>query len=109
VNDGCLAHSRQTSALRALAWEWREWCRLHFVTDPETFFGANPRYMLDLLLDEKDGELWRNLNVAQAGAPRSGRRVHIVRSGRGRRVARGALRNRRRRPAGDAAAHRLRL
>jgi hypothetical protein len=69
VNDGCLAHSRQTSALRALAWEWREWCRLHFVTDPETFFGANPRYMLDLLLDEKDGELWRNLNVARPGRP----------------------------------------
>ncbi|MDX6475519.1 MAG: hypothetical protein QOH95_1030 [Gaiellaceae bacterium] len=57
----------KTSALRALAWEWREWCRLHYVTDPETFFGSNPRYMLDLLLDEEDDELWRLLVLEDTG------------------------------------------
>jgi hypothetical protein len=57
----------KTSALRALAWEWREWCRLHYVTDPETFFGANPRYMLDLLLDEEDDDLWRLLVLEDTG------------------------------------------
>ena len=49
----------KTSALRALAWEWRNWCRLHYVTDPETFFGTNPRYMLDLILDEEEDGLWQ--------------------------------------------------
>jgi SpoVK/Ycf46/Vps4 family AAA+-type ATPase len=40
----------KTHALRALAWEWREWCELHYVTDPEQFFGS-AEYMLDVLLD----------------------------------------------------------
>ncbi|HEV7640259.1 MAG TPA: AAA family ATPase [Gaiellaceae bacterium] len=57
----------KTSALRALAWEWREWCRVHYVTDPETFFGTTPRYMLDLLLDEEDDELWRLLVLEDTG------------------------------------------
>jgi ATPase family associated with various cellular activities (AAA)/Domain of unknown function (DUF5925) len=57
----------KTSALRALAWEWRKWCRLHYVTDPETFFGSNPRYMLDLILDEEDDELWRLLVLEDTG------------------------------------------
>lgn len=58
----------KTSAVRALAWEWREWCRVHYVTDPEAFFGTNPRYMLDLLLDEEDDEeLWRLLVLEDTG------------------------------------------
>lgn len=57
----------KTSALRALAWEWREWCRVHYITDPETFFGANPRYMLDLLLEEEDDDLWRLLVLEDTG------------------------------------------
>ncbi|HEU5212000.1 MAG TPA: AAA family ATPase [Gaiellaceae bacterium] len=59
----------KTSALRALAREWRSWCRLHYVTDPETFFGQ-PRYMLDVLLEEpEDGErdLWRLLVLEDTG------------------------------------------
>jgi hypothetical protein len=57
----------KTSALRALAWQWRDWCRVHYVTDPEAFFGTSPRYMLDLLLDEEDDELWRLLVLEDTG------------------------------------------
>ncbi|MFN8223125.1 MAG: AAA family ATPase [Gaiellales bacterium] len=59
----------KTHALRALAWEWREWCAVHYVTDPETFFGGAPKYMLDVLLeeDEDDTEQWRLLILEDTG------------------------------------------
>jgi hypothetical protein len=63
----------KTSALRSLAWEWRSWCRLHYVVDPETFFGRAPRYMLEVLLDaehdedEGEDELWRLLVLEDTG------------------------------------------
>src|SRR3954454_23712018 len=58
----------KTHALRALAWEWREWCSFHYITDPETFFGGRPRYMLDVLLDEDDDdEDWRLLILEDTG------------------------------------------
>jgi hypothetical protein len=42
----------KTYALRALGWEWRGWCELHYVVDPEVFFGQRADYMLDVVLDE---------------------------------------------------------
>jgi hypothetical protein len=57
----------KTSALRALAWAWRTWCRIHYVTDPEVLFGANPRYMLDLVLNEEDDDMWRLLVLEDTG------------------------------------------
>lgn len=42
----------KTYALRALGWEWRSWCELHYVIDPEVFFGQRADYMLDVVLDE---------------------------------------------------------
>jgi hypothetical protein len=60
----------KTYALRALAWEWRSWCRLHYVTDPEVFFGDVASYMLDVLLEEpEDGEeeRWRLLILEDTG------------------------------------------
>ena len=39
----------KTHALRALAWEWREWCDFQFVVDPDQFF-SKPSYMLEALL-----------------------------------------------------------
>ncbi|HSZ05316.1 MAG TPA: AAA family ATPase [Solirubrobacteraceae bacterium] len=42
----------KTFALRALGWEWRSWCGLHYVIDPEVFFGQRADYMLDVVLDE---------------------------------------------------------
>ena len=58
----------KTYALRALAWEWRDWCALHYVTDPEAFFGARSDYMLEVLLDEADDadERWRLLATLPA-------------------------------------------
>ena len=42
----------KTYALRALGWEWRRWCELHYVIDPEVFFGQRADYMLDVVLGE---------------------------------------------------------
>ena len=42
----------KTYALRALGWEWRSWCELHYVIDPEVFFGQRADYMLDVVLDQ---------------------------------------------------------
>lgn len=42
----------KTYALRALGWEWRNWCELYYVIDPEVFFGQRADYMLDVVLDE---------------------------------------------------------
>jgi hypothetical protein len=61
----------KTYALRALGWEWRTWCDLHYITDPETFFGSSPAYMLDVLLsdddDEDDPDRWRLLVLEDTG------------------------------------------
>jgi hypothetical protein len=38
----------KTFALRALLWEWREWCAAHYVVDPEYLLGS-PSYMVDML------------------------------------------------------------
>lgn len=58
----------KTTAIRSLAWEWRSWCRLHYITDPEMFFGSTPRYLLDVLLDEDDDEdMWRLLVLEDTG------------------------------------------
>src|SRR4051812_12707963 len=42
----------KTYSLRALGWQWREWCEFHYVTDPETFFGR-PDYMLQVILEDE--------------------------------------------------------
>ena len=44
----------KTYALRATGWEWRDWCELHYVIDPEVFFGQRADYMVDVLLDDDD-------------------------------------------------------
>jgi hypothetical protein len=38
--------------LRALAWEWREWCQLHYIVDPDSFFGQHADYLMSVLLQE---------------------------------------------------------
>jgi len=40
----------KTFALRALAWEWRDWCDLHYVVDPDSFFGQHADYLMHVLL-----------------------------------------------------------
>jgi hypothetical protein len=56
----------KTHVVRALGWEWRDWCDLHYVTDPEEFFGR-AGYMLEVLVDEDDDERWRLLVLEDTG------------------------------------------
>jgi hypothetical protein len=58
----------KTYALRALAWEWRDWCELHYVTDPDQLFGGRTDYLLDIALEEPDDdEKWRLLVLEDTG------------------------------------------
>jgi ATPase family associated with various cellular activities (AAA) len=69
----------KTYALRALGWEWRNWCELHYVIDPEVFFGQRADYMLDVVLgqdsmfnfdDDEEGQherKWRLLVLEDTG------------------------------------------
>ena len=43
----------KTSALRALARAWSDWCAVSYVVDPEALLG-NPAYLLEILLDDHD-------------------------------------------------------
>jgi hypothetical protein len=45
------AGTGKTFALRALAWEWREWCQIHYVVDPDSFFGEHADYLMSVLLE----------------------------------------------------------
>ncbi len=45
-----LAGTGKTFALRALAWEWRDWCELHYIVDPDSFFGERADYLIGVLL-----------------------------------------------------------
>jgi hypothetical protein len=41
----------KTWALRALGREWKKWAKLHYITDPDAFFGT-AQYMLSVLLSD---------------------------------------------------------
>ncbi|MEU4794024.1 DUF5925 domain-containing protein [Micromonospora tulbaghiae] len=43
----------KTTALRALAHEWRRWCQVDCVLDPETLFG-DPAYLAEVAVGEDD-------------------------------------------------------
>lgn len=45
-----VAGTGKTFGLRALAWEWREWCDFHYIVDPDTFFGEHADYLMSVLL-----------------------------------------------------------
>lgn len=44
----------KTTALRALAQTWRQWAKVHYITDPERFFGTSADYMLQVMLQGED-------------------------------------------------------
>jgi uncharacterized protein DUF5925/ATPase family protein associated with various cellular activities (AAA) len=52
----------KTTALRALAQSWREWCEVDCVLDPERLFD-DPAYLMDVAIghDSDDDEQWRLL------------------------------------------------
>ncbi len=60
----------KTYSLRALGWQWRQWCSFHYVTDPETFFGR-PDYMLQVILedhgDAEEEHGWKLLILEDTG------------------------------------------
>jgi Domain of unknown function (DUF5925) len=43
------AGTGKTFALRALAWEWREWCEFKYIVDPDAFFGEKADYLMSVL------------------------------------------------------------
>jgi hypothetical protein len=51
----------KTTALRSLAKQWRAWCQLDFVLDPERLF-ASPGYLIEVIMGEDgDDKPWRML------------------------------------------------
>ena len=59
----------KTHAIRALAHDWRSWCDVHYVTDPEVFFGQPAAYMRDVLLDNDDYEFEQRDGTDEAPGP----------------------------------------
>lgn len=57
----------KTFAIRALAWEWRTWADVHYVTDPEVMFGTQSGYLADVLLDPDETKRWRVLVLEDTG------------------------------------------
>lgn len=57
----------KTYALRALAWEWRKWCSVHYITDPEALFGSNTGYLMQVLMRGGPSERWRLLVLEDTG------------------------------------------
>jgi hypothetical protein len=62
----------KTSALRALARVWSDWCATHFITDPEAFLGAGTSYLLDVLTAggvsrDTDGVAWKTIVLEDSG------------------------------------------
>ncbi len=43
----------KTFALRALAWEWRDWCEIDYIVDPDSFFGQHADYLMHVLLQSE--------------------------------------------------------
>ena len=51
----------KTTLLRALAREWRDWCQVDCILDPESLFG-HPAYLLEAILGGQDDDRpWRML------------------------------------------------
>lgn len=43
----------KTFALRGLASEWRKWCSVHYITDPESFFGRHADYLMSVIFSQE--------------------------------------------------------
>lgn len=73
-----VAGTGKTFGLRALAWEWRDWCDLHYVVDPDTFFGEHADYLMAVLLQPEyespivamrhrvEGGAWMSVGTSEA-------------------------------------------
>ncbi|CAO5150192.1 ATPase [Frankia sp. AiPs1] len=64
------AGTGKTTVLRALAHEWRSWCQVDCVLDPEALF-ADPAYMMEVAIgfdDDGEGEADAAESLTDAGA-----------------------------------------
>jgi len=61
----------KTFAIRALAWQWRQWCQFEYIFDPENLFGPHADYLARIVIDGNeagDGEAhWRMLVLEDTG------------------------------------------
>lgn len=57
----------KTNALRALSFEWRDWCDFTIVTDPDALFGSSASYMMEVLTVWETGERWHCIVLEDAG------------------------------------------
>lgn len=64
----------KTYAVRALAWEWREWCEFHYVTDPDALFAQGSSYLIQMVTQRAGrrcgtagGDRWRCLVLEDTG------------------------------------------
>jgi hypothetical protein len=55
------AGTGKTFALRALAWEWQDWCKFSYIVDPDAFFGQHADYLMSVLLEQQDGMMLRRM------------------------------------------------
>ena len=54
---GAIPRMGKTFALRALAWEWREWCEFSYIVDPDAFFGQHADYLMSVLLQPEEASI----------------------------------------------------
>jgi hypothetical protein len=71
------AGTGKTFALRALAWEWRDWCEFNYIVDPDSFFGEHADYLMSVLTqpgyaDMPDPRMMR-MAAASGYVPHGGR------------------------------------
>ncbi|GAB3904291.1 hypothetical protein GCM10029964_097730 [Kibdelosporangium lantanae] len=64
----------KTTALRALAQSWRDWCDIDCVLDPERMFG-DPTYLMDVAIGQDDAK-WRLLLLEDCDELISGEAKH---------------------------------
>jgi hypothetical protein len=57
------AGTGKTFALRALAWEWRDWCEFNYIVDPDAFFGQHADYLMSVLLEQNEGVMMRRFHT----------------------------------------------
>ena len=62
------AGTGKTTALRAMAREWKAWCDIHYIVDVEQFFSADgASYMMNVLVGGEDDEKWRLIVLEDSG------------------------------------------
>lgn len=54
-------------ALRGLARDWRDWCDLHYILDPEHLFGEHADYLIRILLGDENQNKWRLVVLEDTG------------------------------------------